>query len=48
MAFCVVEGEISSEGIAGVSKPSGLKVVPEVKSIEEVGALSIETGELWM
>lgn len=46
MAFCVVEGEISSEGIAGVSKPSGL--VPEVKSIEEVGALSIETGELWM
>lgn len=31
MAFCAAEDEISSEGIPGVSKPSGLKVVPEVK-----------------
>lgn len=31
MVFCAAEGEISSEGIAGVSKPSGPEVVPEVK-----------------
>lgn len=31
MAFYALEGEISSEGFAGVSKPSGLEVVPEVK-----------------
>lgn len=29
--FCVGEGEISTEGIAGISNPSGSEVAPGVK-----------------
>lgn len=31
MPFCVGEGRISTEGIAGISNPSGSEVAPGVK-----------------
>lgn len=43
MAFCAVEGKISSEGIAGISDPFGSEMEPEVKCV-----LVIRTGEIWM
>lgn len=31
MSFCALEGEVSTEGIAGISNPSGSELAPEVE-----------------